>query len=133
MDEPKTKPTDVPVTEFICAIPDEQIRQDCWVIVEIMQDVSQTPPKMYHQIYPNGKGSDWPLIGFSPRKQAITFYLNLGGMEHADELLDRLGKHTRSKGCLYLKHLSDVDLPTLKEIINESMIYSKKTKLLTLP
>jgi len=32
-------------------------------------------------------------------------------------LMKTLGKHTVGKGCLYIKRLSDVDLPTLKKII----------------
>ena len=34
-----------------------------------------------------------------------------------DDLLERLGKHTTGKGCLYVKRLSDLDRPTLRELI----------------
>jgi hypothetical protein len=126
------------VADFIDAIPDAQMRQDCWTIVEIMQQAAQAPPKMwgtaivgfgqYRAVNASGKGNDWMLIGFSPRKQAITLYLMLGGLERADELLARLGKHTRGKGCLYIKRLTDVDLATLKEIVRLSVDYVVKTK-----
>ena len=138
MAEPKTKPNDIPVSDFINAIADEQVRQDCWTIVEIMQQATQAPARMwgtaivgfgqYRAVYASGNGVDWLMIGFSPRKQAITLYLMLGGMEGSDELLARLGKYTRGKGCLYIKRLSDVDLPTLKELVRASVAYGVKTK-----
>ena len=133
MEEPKTKPTDVPVAEFIHTINDEKVRQDCWTILELMQEISQTSPKMwgpsivgfgqYHMVYASGRVVDWPLIGFSPRKQTLTLYLNfhLSGTESMKGLLERLGKHKLGKGCLYIKHLSDIDLPTLRKIIEESL------------
>jgi hypothetical protein len=110
MAEPKTKLSDIPVADFINAIPDAQIRQDCWTIVEIMQEATQAPPRMwgkailgfgqYHAVHASGKGNDWMVIGFSPRKQAITLYLMLAGIEPSEEILARLGKYTRGKGCL---------------------------------
>lgn len=34
-------------------------------------------------------------------------------------MLDRLGKHTTGKGCLYINKLADVDMGVLKEMIKE--------------
>jgi hypothetical protein len=137
MAEPKTKANEMPVADFIDAIPDAQVRQDCWTIIEIMQEAAQAPPRMwgtaivgfgqYRAINPSGKGNDWMLIGFSPRKQALTLYLMLSGVENAEELLARLGKYTRGKGCLYIKRLSDVDLATLKELARATVAYMVKT------
>jgi hypothetical protein len=137
MAEPKTKPNDIPVADFINTIPDVQVRQDCWTIVEIMQEAAQARPRMwgtaivgfgqYRAVNASGKGNDWMLIGFSPRKKAITLYIMLSGLEHSNELLARLGKHTRGKGCLYIKRLSDVDLTTLKEMVRASVAYVVKT------
>jgi hypothetical protein len=31
--------------------------------------------------------------------------------------MTKLGKHTTGKDCPYIKHLSNVDLPTLKKVI----------------
>ena len=136
MAEPKTKPTDIPVADFINAIPDAQVRQDCWNIIEIMQEATQTPPRMwgsaivgfgqYRAVNASGKGNDWLQIGFSPRKQALTLYLMLGGVEHSEDMLARLGKYTQGKGCLYIKRLADVDLTTLKEIVRASLSYVVK-------
>jgi hypothetical protein len=138
MAEPKTKPTDIPVADFINAIPDARVRQDCWTIVEIMQEATQAPPRMwgsaivgfgqYRVVNASGKSSDWPLIGFSPRKQALTLYLMLGGVENSAEMLARLGKYAQGKGCLYIKRLADVDLTTLKEMVHAAVAYGLKTK-----
>jgi hypothetical protein len=134
MVEPKTRLTDIPVADFINAILDAQVRQDCWSIIEIMQEAAQAPARMWgtaivgfgkHRMaYANGKEADWMLIGFSPRKQAITLYLSLGGVENSNAMLARLGKHTQGKGCLYIKRLSDVDLTTLKELVHASVAYA---------
>jgi len=130
MAEPKTQPTDVPAAVYLYAIPDAQMRQDCWKVTEIMQRIAGEPPRMwgsaivgfgeYLQKYANGKTSPWPLIAFSARKQAITLYLYLTGVEGTDALLKKLGKHSLSKACLYIKRLSDVDVPTLTELIRLS-------------
>ena len=139
MAEPKTKPTDQPASEFIDALPDESTRQDCRTILKLMQEVSGAQPVMwgpsivgfgkYPLSYSNGKTTEWPLIGFSPRKQAITLYLSLGGLPEPELLLAKLGKHTLSKGCLYIKRLSDVDLPNLSELVRASYEYEVKSKL----
>jgi len=137
MAEPKTKPTETPVADFINAIPDAQVRQACWTIVEIMQEAAKAPARMwgtaivgfgqYRAVNASGKGNDWMLIGFSPRKQAIALYMMLDGLENSTELLARLGKHTRGKGCLYIKRLSDIDVTTLKEMVRASVAYVVKT------
>jgi hypothetical protein len=131
MAEMKTKASEAPVADFINGIADEQVRQDCWKIIEIMEAAVQARAQMWgaaivgfgqrRVMDARGKGYDWMRIGFSPRKQAITLYIGLGGIDQADELLGRLGKYTRGKGCLYIKRLADVDLQTLKEMVQASV------------
>jgi hypothetical protein len=140
MPEPKTGITEMLVSEYIKTIPEPQVRQDCSTIVDLMQEITKTPPKMwgnsiigfgqYRIANARGKVSDWPLIAFSPRKQAITFYLGLGGMEDVDTLLANLGTFTIGKGCLYIKHLSDVNLTALKALVQASFTKMLKTKTL---
>jgi hypothetical protein len=136
MGEPKTKQNNMPVAGFINAIPDTQVRQDCWTIIGIMQEATQAPARMwgtaivgfgqYRAVNASGKGNDWMVIGFSPRKQAIALYMMLGGFE-SEKMLARLGKYTRGKGCLYIKRLSDVNLSTLQEMIHSSIAYVMKS------
>src|SRR2546425_6149623 len=70
--------------------------------------------------YAGGREAEWPVIGFSPRKQNLALYVLSGEDSHAD-LLAKLGKHSVGKGCLYVKRLSDVDMPTLKKLIGASV------------
>jgi hypothetical protein len=139
MVEPKTKPSNLPVGEFIGAIPQIQQRQDCQRIAEIMAEATKTEPVLwgeaiigfdrYHMVYASGRVVDWPVIGFSPRKQAITLYLNLHLMEIETmrELLGQLGKHKLGKGCLYIRSLTDVNITILEKLIRES--YSEVVKI----
>jgi hypothetical protein len=80
----------------------------------------------YHYTYESGREGDTIVAGFSPRKQNLTIY-NMGGFEQYDDLLKKLGKHTIGKGCLYIKRLDDIDLPTLKSLIEESVKHVKLT------
>jgi len=136
MAELKTKPTDVPVADYLNAIENDQVRQDCWIITGIMQAATKAEPVMwgdsivgfgtYHYVGKSGREGDWPLISFSPRKQNISLYI-MSGFEQYEELLAKLGKYSRSKSCLYIKRLSDVHLPTLEKLIHESVTYMIKT------
>lgn len=74
----------------------------------------------YHYIYKSGREGDWFLTGFSPRKQALSLYL-MCDLSHDGLDFKGLGKYKKSKGCLYIKRLSDVDLEVLKRIIEDSI------------
>jgi hypothetical protein len=131
MAEAKTKPTKLSVDKFIESQPDEQVRADCAVIAKLMSEATGEQPKMwgtsivgfgsYHYKYATGREGDMPIVGFSPRKQNLTLYVLMYGFEEQADLLKKLGKHTTGKGCLYIKRLSDVDLPTLKKLIKASV------------
>ena len=130
MSDLKTKPTGADVTAFLAAVADEQKRRDCFALVEIMRDATGAEPQMWgdaivgfgsqHYRYASGREGDWPIIGFSPRKQNLTLYLTYGFEQHGD-LLAKLGKHSTGKSCLYVKRLSDVDLPTLRQLVAQSV------------
>lgn len=130
MSQNKTIPTEQSVEEFLNAVEDDQKRKDSFALLDLMRQVTDLEPTMwgssivgfgsYHYKYDSGREGDAILAGFSPRKQALTIY-NMGGFEGDDDLLRKLGKHTTGKGCLYIKRLDDVDLPTLKTLIEESV------------
>ena len=136
MAEPKTKQTTASVEEFINAVKDENMREDCWAVVKLMKDLTKAEPKMwgpsivgfglYTYKYASGKTGDWPLVGFSPRKQNLTLYV-MAGFDEYDELMDKLGKFTCGKSCIYVKRLSDLHLPTLKKLITASIKHLRKT------
>jgi hypothetical protein len=130
MAELKTKPSKVSVQQFLAGIQDKQRRADCRTLVTLMREATGRPPTMwgtsivgfgnYHYKYASGREGDWFLTGFSPRKQDLTLYI-MGGFQSHRELMDRLGKYRTGKGCLYLKALDDVHLPTLKKLIQRSI------------
>lgn len=138
MAEPKTKKTEKSAAVFLAAIKDQQVRNDCKTISGIMQAATKEKPVMWgssivgfgrhHSIYASGKESNWMLIAFSPRKQNIVLYLMIG-YNRQEHLLAKLGKHTTGKGCLYIKRLSDIHLPTLKKLVGEAVKERKKTDL----
>jgi Domain of unknown function (DU1801) len=133
--ELKTKRNDSSVDDFLNAIKDEQVRQDCRAIADIMQKATKAKPQMWGSAivgfgsrrykYASGREIDWMLIAFSPRKQNITLYI-WSGFDGYDELMAQLGKHSCGKGCVYIKRLSDVHLPTLKKLINGSVKHMLK-------
>jgi len=134
MAEQKTKPTNASVEDFLAAIPDEQLQQDCRELIKMMQKVTGEPPVLwgnivgfgkYHYKYDSGHEGYSCLTGFAPRKQNISLYV-MGGMLEAQDLLARLGKHKAGKGCLYVKKLSDVDVKVLEQIIKQSVAFLKK-------
>ena len=129
MAEVKTKPTSADAVKFLEAVEDQQKRTDSLVILQMLKDISDHDPVMWGDSmvgfdrfeYKNSKGEKnfWPVIGFSPRKQSLTLYI-MPGFERFGDLLEKLGKHTTSKGCLYIKRLADVDVSVLKKIAEES-------------
>jgi hypothetical protein len=138
--EPKTKKTNASVESFLNGVADERKRQDCFVLVDLMREVTGSEPSMwgdsivgfggYRSTNSTGKEYEWPVTGFSPRKQSLTIYI-MSGFEQYDELLGRLGKHSTGKACLYVKRLSDVDMAVLRDLVELSvahMTHSNATK-----
>ena len=132
MAEAKTRPTKQSVASFIKGV-DEERRQDCSTLVRIMKDAVGAPATMwgtnivgfgtYELKYASGKTADWPIIGFSPRKQDLTLYVGRG---IDGTLLKALGKHKLSGGCLHIKRLSDVDLAVLEKVVSASVKDTKR-------
>jgi hypothetical protein len=129
MYEPKTKPTEVRVEDFLNSISDETQRGDAKTVCRIMEDVTGLKPKMwgssivgfgsYHYKYASGHEGDAALIGFSPRKGTLTLYIN-NRFEQYTDLLDKLGNHKTSVACLYIKRLTEVNQDVLKQLIRQS-------------
>ena len=56
---------------------------------------------------------------FSPRKQNLTLYV-ICESKNQPALLSKLGKHTTSVACLYIKRLSDVDEKVLEAVVKDA-------------
>jgi nucleoid DNA-binding protein len=131
----KTTETNSSVTEFIDKVENELKRDDSFKLIEIFKSLSGFEPKMwgptiigfgsYHYKYESGHEGDAPLTGFSPRKDALVFYFT-SDFKDRELLLSQLGKHKSSKGCVYIKKLSDIDLKILEIMIVNSMDYITK-------
>lgn len=130
MTELKTQVNDNSVKAFLNSIEDQQRREDCFKVLEIMQELTGCPARMwgksivgcdtYHYKYASGKEADWMLTAFSPRKTSLTIYI-MPGFDDYSDLMEKLGKYKTGKSCLYLKKLADVDLKILKKLIKKSI------------
>lgn len=134
MAELKTKQNEADVHEFINTFAaSQQRRRDGLELLKIMKDFTGFEPKMwgpsiigfgsYH--YKSARSrqeGDWPLVGFSPRKAAISLYI-YSGLPEQKELLKDLGKFKMGKGCIYVNKLSDINLETLKRIVKLTIDY----------
>lgn len=128
MAELKTQQNDANVKEFIHEFANsEQKIADSLLLLELFEKITSYKPKMwgdsiigfgkYH--YKSERSTqkgDWPLVGFSPRKTAISLYVYSSGAGQ-DQLIEKLGKFKMGKGCIYVKKLSDIDQKVLGEII----------------
>lgn len=68
--------------------------------------------------YAGGREAPWIRMGFSARQQGLVLYGLVG--ETPTALLQQLGRHTTGKGCLYIRRLSDVEPPILRQIIQQA-------------
>ena len=129
MSELKTRPTAASVAEFLAQQGDQR-RADCEAVLRMMEAATGERAEMwgaaivgfgrYAYSGSSNKAMEWPIIGFSPRKNDLTLYL-MPGFEGRAELMARLGKHKTGKSCLYLKTLADVDAGVLRAIIEGSV------------
>jgi hypothetical protein len=130
----KTQPTDASVAAFVAGLADERRRADSERLIALMSNVTGEPATMwgpsiigfgsYHYRYASGREGDTPLVGFSPRKTALTLYASAGEDERA-ELLARLGPHKVGKSCVYVKRLSDVDEQVLADLVRAGVAYAR--------
>jgi hypothetical protein len=133
--EVKTRPTAASVEEFLNSVPDETRRADAFRVLEMFKRLTGEEPVMWGPAivgfgsqklrYANGSELDWPLTGFSPRKQNMTLYV-MNSSPKQPELLEKLGPHSTGKSCLYIKRLSDIDEKVLEKVVKDSYIYEKK-------
>lgn len=118
--EPKTRPTDVPVSDFLDTVDHPGRREDGKAVARILEEVAGEKPVMWGPAivgYGSYRGptGDWPLLAFSPRKANMVLYI-LSGVAEEQDLLDRLGPHKTGKGCLYLNRLATVDAGVLRKL-----------------
>jgi hypothetical protein len=129
MAENKTKPTATDPESYLAAIADDSRRADCRALANLMAKATKQKAAMWgtsivgfgthkYQLA-GGREGEICTVGFSSRKGDISLYGVAG--ENADpELLEKLGKHKRGKGCLYISKLADVDLKVLDKLVSRA-------------
>ena len=129
MAEPKTRPTDVPVADFIAAVDNPRRRADAEVMQALLTEVTGVAPVMWgpsivgYGSY-RGPTGDWPRIGFSPRKAQLVLYV-MGDFDAREALIARLGKVSTKGGCLYINRLDAVDEGVLRELVTASLAHMR--------
>lgn len=135
MAELKTKATKESATKFLNTIQPEEKRLDGLALLKLFGKVTGEKAvmwgtsivgfgKYHYKSERSAQQGDWPLVGFSPRKQNLTLYIMAGNKKNL--LLKKLGKHKTSGGCLYINRLSDIDEKVLIPLIKKSYQYMKK-------
>lgn len=134
--EPKTRPTDASVDDFLNSIENKERRDDAFRVADMYTRITGERPIMWGDAivgfgctkikYANGRELDWPAGAFSPRKQNLTLYV-ITGTDKQNKLFEKLGKHSTSRACLYIKRLSDVDTKVLEKVIADAYKYSPNT------
>ena len=132
----KTNYTGENVTDFINSYVDnEQKKADSFHLIELMKEWSSAEPEMwgptiigfgnYHYKYASGHEGNTPVLGFSPRKAALSLYV-YSDTERSKLILAELGKFKMGKSCIYVKRLSDINIKVLQELSIESINYTNE-------
>lgn len=126
MAENKTQATGSPVADFLAGVEPERRRNEGTRLVELFEKTTGWTARMwgpsiigfgqYHYKYDSGREGDSLATGFSPRKAKLVFYI-MPGYSNYGPILERLGKHSLGKSCLYVNKLEDIDLDVLAELI----------------
>lgn len=135
MSDLKTQQTEASVEAFLAAVEPAQRREDALAVCAMMREITGEAPVLwgasivgfgrYTYVNTTKKPADWPIIGFSPRKAALTLYIMPGFQAQAD-LLERLGPHTTSVSCLYIKRLDRIDMEALRALCQWSVAEMKR-------
>ena len=125
----KTKPTGEDVSVFLDSVPDERRRAEGRALRSLFERVTGEPGAMWgpsmvgfgRQPYTNTMGTnEWFVVGFSPRKTALTIYGIHDGYKEPDPLLAELGPHTTGKSCVYVKRLDQIDQGVLEQLVRKA-------------
>jgi hypothetical protein len=111
-------------------IDDTQKRNDSREVLALVKEITGKRPRLWrtsiigfrshHYRYNSGREGDWPVTGFSPRKQNSTILIMPGFSRYA-WLMKKLGTYKFGKPCLYIKRLEDVDHAVLRKLVAHSV------------
>jgi Domain of unknown function (DU1801) len=126
----KTGPTGEDVGKFLDSVPDQHRRAEAHELRSLFERVTGQPAVMWgpsmvgfgSRPYTNSSGTnDWFVVGFSPRKSALTIYGIFDGYASTpDPLFETLGPSTTGKSCVYIKRLEQVDRGVLEQLVRNA-------------
>ena len=126
----KTKPGKLSVRSFLAGIDDKARRADCRAVAAMMRKATGQRARMwggnmvgfgkYRYRYASGREGEWFMTGFAPRSHALTIYV-MDGFSAYGALMNKLGKFSTGKSCLYVKSLDDIDRNVLEQLLTRSV------------
>jgi hypothetical protein len=127
---------DVEVEALLATLPAAQ-RADAETLIGLMSEATRSPGRIgyekivgfghYHYRYASGREGDSSPVGFAATSRGLTIYL-ISGFRGYDDLLGQLGKHTKTKYCLYVRRLADVNVDVLRRLIQRSVRHVEATE-----
>ena len=127
----------VDVLEFLSSVKHKGRKEDALELLDLYKEWTQKEPVMwgrsivgfgkYSYRRKNGDEFEWFNTGFSPGSKHLSVYV-MYDLESIPNLLQALGPHSKGRGCLYIKKLSEVDLNVLREIVQKSDQWERSTK-----
>lgn len=131
----KTVATKVSVASYIAGLESANRAAEAATLVKIFEKATGWKSQMwgpsiigygrYAYTYESGRQGDSCLVGFSPRKGAISLYLGTRTPE-AQALFEKLGKTKRDTGCIYVNKLADIDLAVLEKFVKAAKAAATK-------
>jgi hypothetical protein len=122
----KTVQTNEPITAYLEKLGSDAVREETKQLIELMQTATGESPKMWgpsivgfgthHYKYESGREGDTCAVGFAARKGKYALYLEVPEGDREKQLAE-LGKVTSEGGCIWMKHLSDVNQTVLKKLV----------------
>ncbi|HEV7948768.1 MAG TPA: DUF1801 domain-containing protein [Glaciihabitans sp.] len=123
-------PSDMPVTQALDRATGPR-RGEADELLTLFSEVSGEKPVVwadriigfgeYEYRYESGNGGRSPLLAFATGPTKHTIYLVSDFSERWPNLMERLGKHSASKACLYLTRLVGVDRDALRSLLQHSL------------
>ena len=130
--EIKTRQSEASVTDFLNNIEDEKKRLDSLEIYKLMSEITKEEGKIWGDSIigfknfivssPSGREVEWFRLGFSPRKNYISLYLNLElQTPEINEVAKQLGKVKLGRGCINFNKLETLNKEVLNQLIEMSL------------
>ena len=126
----KTKALEIEFSTFMAQIEPVERREEAPKLDAMFRKATGFAPRVwsggmigygrYEYTYKSGRSGSWFATGFAPRKSKLSIYI-MPGYANFQTILERLGKHTIGKSCLYANKLADLDMTVLEELIQAGL------------